>query len=79
MANTDQPNLAENVGGFAVDATADTAADGVINNLIDDVATHIPGGQGMEAVIKTGVDLQANNALNGEISNLEGMFTHRDG
>jgi len=79
MANTDQPNVAQEVGGFAVDATADTAVDGAINSVIDDVAAHIPGGGAMETVLKTGVDLQANNALNTEISNLEGMFGHKDG
>jgi hypothetical protein len=77
MADQDQPNLAENVGGFAADATVDTAADGAINTLIDDVASHVPGGSSFEAVIKTGVDLQANNAINAEITNLEGMFEHK--
>jgi hypothetical protein len=79
MGDTDQPNVAGATGGFAVDAGVDTAADGVINNLVDSVASHIPGGAGMETVLNTGVDQQANNLINGEISNLEGMFTHKDG
>jgi hypothetical protein len=82
MADQDQPNMAENVAGFAADATVDTAADGAINTLIDDVANHIPGGGSFDAVIRTGVDLQANNAINAinaEITNLEGMFEHKEG
>jgi len=68
------PNIAEKVGGFAADATVDTAADGAINTLIDDVASHIPGGSNFEAVAKTGVDLEANNAINAEIGKLESEF-----
>jgi hypothetical protein len=74
----DQSNLAEKVGGFAADATIDTGADGVINNVIDDVADKIPGGSAFDSVIKTGVDLQANNAINAELGNLEGMLGHKD-
>jgi hypothetical protein len=77
MANTDQPNAAEQVGGFAVDAGADTAVDGAINNVVDGIASHIPGASSFETVLNTGVDLQVNNALNAEISNLEGQFEHK--
>jgi hypothetical protein len=78
MGSQDQPNLAEKVGGFAADATVDTGADGMINNVIDDIAGHIPGGESFDSVIKTGVDLQANNAINAELGNLEGMLGHKD-
>ena len=78
MGSQDQPNLAENVGGFAADATIDTGADGVINNVIDDIAGHIPGGGAFDSVIKTGGELQANNAINAELGNLEGMIAHKD-
>jgi len=78
MADENQPNLVEQAGGFAADATVDTAADGAINTVIDDVAGKIPGASGFEAVVKTGVDLQANNAINAEIGNLEGMFGHKE-
>jgi hypothetical protein len=78
MGSQDQPNLAEKVGGFAADATVDTGADSMINNVIDDIAGHIPGGGALDGVIKTGVDLQANNAINAELGNLEGMLGHKD-
>jgi hypothetical protein len=74
MSNTDQPNVAEKVGGFAADATIDTGADGFINTAIDDVASHIPGASNFEAEAKTGIDLEANNAINGELGKLEGML-----
>jgi hypothetical protein len=67
-------NLAEKVGGFAADAGVDTVADGGINSVIDGIASHIPGGSAMDAVIKTGVDLAANNAINAELGKVEGMF-----
>jgi hypothetical protein len=74
MSNTDQPNLAEKVGGFAADATVDTGADSVINSVLDDVASHIPGGSGIEGIAKTGIDLAANNAINSELGSLEGKL-----
>jgi hypothetical protein len=67
-------SLADKIGGFATDATADTAADGAINSAIDGIAADIPGGSAMDGVLKTGVDLAANNAINGELGRLEGMF-----
>ncbi len=74
MPDTDQPNIAGEVGGFAADATVDTAADGFINNVVDDIAEHVPGGSNFEAVAKTGVDLEANNLINSEIGKLESEF-----
>ena len=72
------PNIAEQAGNFAVDATVDTQADGMINRVIDGVADHLPGGSALDAVAKTGVDLAANNAINAELGNLEGMLGHKD-
>jgi hypothetical protein len=72
------PNIAEQAGNFAVDATVDTQADGMINRVIDGVADHLPGGSALDAVAKTGVDLAANNAINAEIGKVEGMFGHHD-
>ena len=69
------PNIAEQAGNFALDAGIDTAADGFLNNLIDGVSSHIPGSEAVAQVLKTGVDLAANNAINSEIGNVEGgMF-----
>jgi hypothetical protein len=67
-------NMAEKVGGFAVDAGVDTFADNEINSVVDGIASHVPGGAGMEAMLNTGVDLAANNAINGEISKIEGVL-----
>ncbi|GAC1582960.1 MAG: hypothetical protein NVS3B7_18390 [Candidatus Elarobacter sp.] len=71
-------NFFEKAGGFAQDAAVDTAADGAINNVIDGVASHIPGGGAFDTMLKTGVDLAANNAINAELGKVEGMFGHHD-
>ncbi|MBV8644014.1 MAG: hypothetical protein JO225_08875 [Candidatus Eremiobacteraeota bacterium] len=72
-------SIFEKVGNFAGDAAVDTAADGVINDVIDGVASHVPGGGAVDAMLKTGVDLAANNAINAEIGRVEGMFGgHQD-
>lgn len=68
-------NLFEKAAGFAGDAAIDTAADGVINNVIDGVASHIPGGGMIDGMLKTGVDLAANNAINARVG---GIFGHQD-
>jgi hypothetical protein len=78
MSETDKPNMAEQVAGFAADATIDTAADKPINAVIDAVAEHLPGGQMIDQVAKTGVDLAANNAINAEVGKVEGMFGHHE-
>ena len=80
------PNFAEQAGAFAADAGIDTAADGVLNNVIDAVASHIPGGEAIAGVVKTGVDLAANNAINSEVNQgaggllgaVEGLFGHAE-
>jgi hypothetical protein len=69
-------DIAGEIGNFATDASVDTAADGAINNAIGGVAEHVPGGGAVEQVLKTGVDLAANNAINAEIGKVEGMFGH---
>jgi hypothetical protein len=78
MSDNNEPNMAQQVGNFALDASVDTAADGFINNLIDGVASHLPGGEMLETVLKTGVDLAANNAINAEIAKVEGSFSEGD-
>jgi hypothetical protein len=65
-------NLAAKVGGFAADATVDTFADNAINGVLDGVASHLPGGGAIEGVLKTGVDLAANNAINAELGSIFG-------
>ncbi|MGD0475138.1 MAG: hypothetical protein ABSB70_18255 [Candidatus Velthaea sp.] len=60
-------NLAAKVGGFAADAGVDTFADNGINNVIDAVASHVPGGSMIDGFLKTGVDLAANNEINAEL------------
>ena len=62
MSESDQPGFLQQAGNFAADATVDTAADGFINNAIDGVASHLPGG----------------SAVDRELGNLEGMFGHHE-
>jgi hypothetical protein len=62
------PNLAEQAGDFAVDAAADTAVDGVLNQAIDAVTSHLPAGEMVDQMLKTGIDLNVNNAINSEIN-----------
>jgi hypothetical protein len=78
MLESDKPNIIEEAGSFAADATVDTAADGFINRAVDAVAEHLPGGEAVDQIAKTGVDLAANNAINAEISKVEGMFGRHD-
>ncbi len=42
------PNFAEQAGGFMADAEVDTVADNLINQGVDAIASHIPGGEGFE-------------------------------
>ncbi len=80
------PNFVEQAGAFAADAGIDTAADGVINNVVDAVASHIPGGETLSGVLKTGLDLAANNAINSEVNEgaggmlgaVEGLFSQHN-
>jgi hypothetical protein len=71
-------NFFEKAGTFASDAAIDTAADAEINKVVDGVASHVPGGGAVDAMLKTGIDLAANNAINAEVGKLEGMFGHHE-
>ncbi len=65
-------NVAEKVGGFAADAAVDTV--GYITGAIARASGLIPGGGMVDTMLKTGVDLAANNAINAELGKVEGMF-----
>jgi hypothetical protein len=78
MSESDQPGFLQQAGNFAADATVDTAADGFINNVVDGVASHLPGGSAVDAVLKTGIDFAANTAINKELGSIEGMFGHHE-
>jgi len=67
-------NIAQKVGGFAADAGVDTVADTQINNVVDALASHLPGGSLIDGVLKTGIDLAANNAINAELGKFGGVF-----
>ncbi|HEY4438894.1 MAG TPA: hypothetical protein VGN14_00475 [Candidatus Elarobacter sp.] len=71
-------NFFEKAGEFASDAAIDTAADAEINRVVDGVAEHVPFGSQVDAMAKTGIDLAANNAINAELTRVEGMFGHKD-
>ncbi len=78
------PNFAQQAGDFVADAGVDTAADGFINQAIDGIASHIPGGEMVDQMLKTEVDLDVNNTINAEVNkgaggilgDIEGMFGH---
>jgi len=79
------PNFSQQAGDFAVDAAVDTAADNLVNPMIDLVASHLPGGQAIETMLTTEVDQVLNNDINTEVNkgfggivnDIEGTF-HRD-
>ncbi len=76
------PNLAQEAGDFAIDASVDTAADNLINQGVDAIAAHIPGGEMFEQQLRTEVDQVVNNAINNELNkgvggieqDVEGLF-----
>lgn len=76
------PNLAQQAGDFAIDATVDTEADKLINQGVDAIASHIPGGEMFEQQLRTEVDQVVNNAINNELNkgvegikqDVEGLF-----
>ncbi len=78
------PNFAQQAGDFAADAAVDTTVDGFLNQAIDAVASHIPGGEMVDQMLKTGVDLDVNNTINSEVNkgaggvmqDIEGIFGH---
>ncbi|MGA7934369.1 MAG: hypothetical protein WCA35_12550 [Kovacikia sp.] len=78
------PNFAQEAGDFAADAAIDTTVDGFVNQAIDGIASHIPGGEMVDQMLKTGVDLEINNTINAEVNkgaggilgDIEGIFGH---
>jgi len=64
------PNPLQQAGDFAADAAIDTAADNLINQGIDAIAAHIPGGNLVEQMLKTEVDQVVNNEINQEVNKL---------
>ncbi len=78
------PNLAQQAGDFATDAAIDTEADNLINQGVDAIASHIPGGAMFEQQLKTEVDQVVNNAINNEVNTgvggieeqVAGIFNH---
>ncbi|GAC1427975.1 MAG: hypothetical protein PVS3B3_15820 [Ktedonobacteraceae bacterium] len=84
MSTPHENNFLQGVGNFASDAVVDTTADGFINQGIDAVAIHLPGGSMVDQMLKTEVDQVANNAINNEVNkgvggmmgDAEGLFGH---
>ncbi len=62
------PNFSQQAGDFAVDAAIDTAADNMVKPMIDMVASHLPGGQAIEAMLTTEADQVLNNEINTEVN-----------
>ncbi len=85
MSTPNENNFLQGVGNFATDAAIDTTADNFINQGVDGVASHLPGGQMVDSMLKTEVDQVANNAINSEVNkgvdgilhDAEGLFGHR--
>jgi hypothetical protein len=85
MNQNQDPNILQNVGDFAMDAAVDTPVDGLVNQGVDMVAQHIPGGQMVDQMLKTETDQVVNNAINAELNkgvggmlnDVEGLFGHR--
>ena len=80
MSTPHENNFLQGVGNFATDAAVDTAADGFINQGVDVVASHLPGGQMVDQMLKTEVDQVANNAINAEANKgVDGMMRDAEG
>ncbi len=79
-----EPNFAQQAGDFAADAAVDTEADALINQGVDTIAAHVPGGEMFEQQLRTEVDQVVNNAINNELNkgvggveqDVEGLFNH---
>ena len=84
MPTPQENNFLQGAGNFASDAVVDTTADGFINQAVDGLASHLPGGQMVDQMLKTEVDQVANNAINNEVNkgndgilrDVEGLFGH---
>lgn len=80
------PNAPQQAGGFAAHAAVDTAADGAVNSVLQDVehSVTIPGGPVADQMIQTEVDQVVNNLIDKEVGkgvsgvmgDVEGMFGH---
>lgn len=87
MSTPNQNNFLQGVGNFASDAVIDTTADNFINQGVDAVAVHLPGGQMVDQMLKTEIDQVANNAINNEVNkgvagmmhDAEGFLGHHNG
>lgn len=74
------PNFMQQVGNFGADAEVDTLADNLINQGVDAIASHIPGGEGFEQQLRTEVDQVVNNAINNELNKgVDGMIQDAEG
>lgn len=86
MNQNQNPNFMQQAGDFAVDAAVDTTVDNFVNQGVDMVAQHLPGGPMVEQMARTETDQVVNNAINAEInkgfggmmSDVEGLFGHRE-
>ncbi len=86
MSTPNQNNILQGIGNFASDAVIDTTADNFINQGVDAVASHLPGGQMVDQMLKTEIDQVANNAINNEVNkgvggmmrDAEGFLGHRN-
>ena len=56
------PNFFEQASAMAANAGIDTSS------LIDNVAEHVPGGEAVAGVLKTGLEMATNKADNSEAS-----------
>ena len=68
------PNFAQEAGNFAEDAAVDTSVDGFLNQGIDAIASHLPGGEMIDQMFKTEADQVVNNEVNTELSKGLGGF-----
>jgi len=79
-----EPNFLQQIGNFGAQAQVDNTVDNIINQGIDAVASHIPGGEAFEQQLKTEVDQVANNFINNELNkgvggieqDIAGIFHH---
>lgn len=65
-----QPNNPNPNSGF--DATADNAADGLVNQGLAGIEGKIPGGQAIGGMVNSKVDQMVNNEINTELNKSSG-------
>ena len=86
MSTPNEKNFLQGAGNFASDAVVDTTADNFINQGVNDIASHLPGGQMVDQMLKTEADQVANNAINNEVNkgagglmgDVEGLLGHHN-